>query len=323
MDLSPYIKISERDNFTIYSYPKKYLELFLDELFYQKSIEINDDHTFKMSKNGYIIDNFNKESSVDFEYLRQSQIAVYWIHEWYDYLIKNSDNKNITFKTKLIELSNEDIESLFNFKTYGIIPESLLKIIDDSITEINNLCFVRTDAYSPKDLVFENKIDNLKVSDALTAIKLITDSERCCQKLFSNDQIISKYLAIREYVNLDTNYEFRCFIYNWNLRAICQSGFEYNSELHAKKKFIRDSILKFWNKFESICPYSECTMDIIYDNNFKNTLNDSCIMIIEFNSFGPHMNADSGLYDWDRDYVLLTKSNQPHFLLAEKPLNTI
>lgn len=237
MDLSPYIKISEADNFAIYSYPKNYVELFLDELFYQKSIEINDDYTFKMSKNGYIIDNSNKESSVDFEYLRQSQIAVYWIHEWYDYLIKNSDNKNITFKTKLIKLSNEDIDSLFDFKTSGVIPESLIKIIDESITEMNNSCFIRTDAYSPKDLVFSNQVDNLKVSDALTAIKLITDSERCCRKLFSNDQIISKYLAIREYIDLDTNYEFRCFIYNWNLRAVCQSGFKYNSELYAKKDY--------------------------------------------------------------------------------------
>ncbi|BCS82654.1 putative cdc123-like protein [Cotonvirus japonicus] len=317
MNCAPYIKISETNEFKIYLYPKNYLELFLDELFYKKSIGITDDFTFKMSDNGYIIDKFNNESDVDFEYLREAQISVYWISEWYPYI----KDKKITFDTKFLHLTDNDIEDLWNFKMLNYIPEKIICDADKIINKMNGLCFVRSDAYSPKDLLFSGCVDNLKVTNGLTAIKLIVNSERCCTKLFSNDKILSRCIVFREYIEIDTNYEFRCFVYDWRLRAVCQSGFEYNPDLHSKRKLIYHSIIKFWDEFSRMCPYSECTMDIIYNDKLKDvTLNNSGIMIIEFNSFGEHMNASSGLYDWIHDDNLLTESTTPHFLLAEKPI---
>ncbi|AEX61182.1 putative CDC123-like protein [Megavirus courdo7] len=65
-------------------------------------------------------------------------------------------------------------------------------------------------------------------------------------------------------------------------------------------------------------------MDIVYNDKWiDNTLNNSGVIIIEFNSFGEHMNASSGLYDWTKDHSILTQSKIPHFLLAEKPLNVL
>ncbi|AUV58077.1 hypothetical protein [Bandra megavirus] len=321
----PYVKISEHDNYTVYQYPKNYLELFLDELFYDNSIEVTDDFTFKISINGFILNKVNIESMIDFEYLRQKQIATYWVSEWYDYLIENVPNTMITFKSKLIRLTDNDIADLSKFKINNIIPDSLAKKITKTISKMSCSCFIRTDAYSPKDLLHREIIDTLEVTDAITALKLITQSERCSSKLFGGDnKIFSKYIVVREYVNYDTNYEFRCFVYNWRLTAISQSGFEYNLELHSKKNTIYQSIIKFWDKFGRICPYSECTMDIIYNDKWiDNTLNNSGIVIIEFNSFGEHMNASSGLYDWTKDHSILTRSKTPHFLLAEKPLNVL
>ncbi|AGD92007.1 putative cdc123-like protein [Megavirus lba] len=125
--ISPYVKISEHDNYTVYQYPKNYLELFLDELFYDNSIEVTDDFTFKISINGFILNKVNIESMIDFEYLRQKQIATYWVSEWYNYLIENVPNTMITFKSKLIRLTDNDIADLSKFKINNIIPDSLAK----------------------------------------------------------------------------------------------------------------------------------------------------------------------------------------------------
>ncbi|AGC01610.1 D123 family protein [Acanthamoeba polyphaga moumouvirus] len=322
---SPYIKISENDKYSFYKYPESYLELFLDELFYDKSIVVNDDCTFKMSIDEYIIDKNGNETDVDFEYLRQAQISVYWVSNWYDYLMDNVKDVMITFKSHLIHLSEEDIFNLFNYKDKNIIPFNLVKEISNIILELGGSAFIRTDAYSPKDLLYNHTVSTLKVTNAIDALQLVTKSTRCCSKLFDiNNKIISKYLVLRQYIDYDTNYEFRCFIYGWKLRAISQAGFEYNPQLHEKKKKIYDLILKFWDKFSRICPFSECTMDIVYNEKWiDNTLGNSGIIIIEFNSFGPHMNACSGLYNWVRDYYILTQSEKPHFVLAEKPLNFI
>uniref|UniRef100_A0A6G6AAB0 D123 family protein n=1 Tax=Borely moumouvirus TaxID=2712067 RepID=A0A6G6AAB0_9VIRU len=319
---SPYMKISQSDKYSVYKYPESYLELFLDELFYQKSIEVNDDCTFKMSMNEFILDKNKNETDVDFEYLRQSQISIYWVSNWYDYLMENTKNVMITFKSHLIYLSEEDILNLFNYKTNNVVPIELVNKISKLITQLCGSTFIRTDAYSPKDLLYNNTVSTLKITNAIDALQLITKSSRCCSKLFdSNNKIVSKYLVLRQYVDYDINYEFRCFIFGWKLRAISQAGFEYNPKLHEDKKKIYDSILKFWDKFSRICPFSECTMDIVYNDKWiDNTLGNSGIVIIEFNSFGPHMNACSGLYNWIRDYYILTQSDKPHFILAEKPL---
>ncbi|AVL94476.1 D123 family protein [Moumouvirus australiensis] len=319
---SPYIKISQCDKYSVYKYPESYLELFLDELFYQKSIEVNDDCTFKMSKNEYIFDLNGNETNIDFEYLRQSQISIYWVSNWYDYLMENTKNIMITFKSHLIYLSEEDILNLFNYKTNNVVPTELINKISNIIIELDGSTFIRTDAYSPKDLLYNKTVSTLKITNAVDALQLVTKSSRCCSKLFdSNNKIVSKYLVLRQYVDYDTNYEFRCFIFGWKLRAISQAGFEYNPKLHEDKKKIYDLILKFWNKFSRICPFSECTMDIVYNDKWiDNTLGNSGIVIIEFNSFGPHMNACSALYNWVRDYYILTQSDKPHFILAEKPL---
>lgn len=322
--ISPYVKISEHDNYAVYQYPENYLELFLDELFYDNSIEVTNDYTFKMSINGFILNKVNLESMIDFEYLRQKQIATYWVSEWYHYLIENVFDTMITFKSKLIHLTDNDITDLSEYKINNIVPDNLVKKITKAMSKISCSCFIRTDAYSPKDLLYKEIVDTLEVTDAITALKLITQSERCSSKLFGDDKVISRYIVVREYVNYDINNEFRCFVCNWRLTAISQSGFEYNPVLHSKKNTIYQSIIKFWDKFSRICPYSECTMDIVYNDKWiDNTLNNSGVIIIEFNSFGEHMNASSGLYDWTKDHSILTRSKIPHFLLAEKPLNVL
>jgi hypothetical protein len=104
------------------------------------------------------------------------------------------------------------------------------------------------------------------------------------------------YLVAREWIEMEPEMEFRCFIYKTNLTAISQY---YSIELpQEKKNNICELISEFWDDNKDSVPYEDCVMDVFVDASSK-------VRIIEFGPFGIDLNAGSCSYNWLQDAHIL------------------
>lgn len=139
--------------------------------------------------------------------------------------------------------------------------------------------FVRLCSMSPKDIC------NPIFTDPHLALKKLKESPRTFD-------FCGKHLFLRE--KKEYHWEARCFWSQDKLRAVSLT--EENKE---------KEIIKFFEKYAHEIPYHSATVDIGETS--------SGIELIEFNSFGPDMNATAGNFSWQEDVWDLLFSPEPVF----------
>lgn len=224
LDINNIGKNKIKVNDTIISFPYRYLELyFIDYLEDNKiTCEINNNKAEIKCKN-------NMEAIKLRDKLQEIQISTTHAQYWYNEL------SHLTFKSILVELNKNDI----------IILQDEYQDESELINKINKLnisfeyVFIRLNSVSPKDS-FANKIKNNK-DLALNVINLIRNSKRCSDTL---KICWPHFLMIREWINIDPQSEFRCFIYQNRLTAISQYHC-YDKYKYLNPNEVRDLIYKF------------------------------------------------------------------------------
>lgn len=150
--------------------------------------------------------------------------------------------------------------------------------------------FVRLCTMSSKDIINPPIYNNWE--NALIDLKNSSRTNDLLDKPFC-ENCQGKHIFLRKIKNYD--YEARCFWSRGKLRAVSLSDIDN----------INNDILKFFEKYQQYIPYHSATIDIGITNNN--------IELIEFNSFGPDMNATSGNFSWIEDVYTLLYSEKTIF----------
>lgn len=231
--------------------------------------------------------------------------SYYHADNWY------YDLSDLTFKSVLIDLSSDDVKSLISYKFDNILLDKIDNAIKTLTSYQNDKVFVKLYSVSPKDEFSEP--DDLTVKKSFEVLKLLTNSRRTYNSLCNN---IKSGIMLREYIpNLDSNNEFRLFIFGYNLRAISQYKCYDLIEKYQNvtlRSHIYDLICKWWYDVNKKFTFSDFVADIVFLDNDE-------IKLIEINSYGPGLLAGSALYNWVVDYDILHYSAKPdiRFLLEK------
>ena len=152
--------------------------------------------------------------------------------------------------------------------------------------------FIRLNSLSPK-----NQNAPLKVLNAPVLQRMLGTS-RCMESMAlakrTNREIT---VVVRDWVDLSQGTEWRCFIFEDALKAICLND-------HADPGMDNETIISraevLLKKVRYSLPCVDCVMDIWLHNTYAEK-----DLVIEFNSYGFWGNSDSGLFDWTEDAALL------------------
>lgn len=299
-------------------FPNKYYELYLIDFFEDNNIKIfsNGDKCFCYIKDDFIIDKNNKKL-FHYDKLYDEFYYSFNFDVWYPY-VKNL-NVLISNNYKIIELSNDDIHNIKNNDIVKLV--NIKNKIDKILNKNSNIknWFVKTSNVSPKD-IYSCDGKNIKLDNSYDILNCIIKSDRAKNSLNFN---YCNKIILTEWINLPTENEFRCFIYNDKLRCISQySTLDFRNDFHLlfdkfAKKDILEYINKFYEKIKYDIPYQDCVMDIVFMNKFNlnkdydDKINKSYdIYLIEFNPFCP-VSTGTCLFNWINDYHILYSSNKP------------
>lgn len=107
---------------------------------------------------------------------------------------------------------------------------------------------------------------------------------------------------------LEVRREYRVFCDRGKVTAVCQNIWWEDLEDDQKYStgFV-DAILGLWESVRVHLPFDSCTMDIVMAHSDQVWT----AQVVEFNSFGPHLNTGSNLFHWIHDAEILHgKTNQ-------------
>ncbi len=284
----------------------KFYNIRLPEYSDKEFIKIS---TKNIPPNKFIYDHSDEikiKKNITVETLYNVLCSHYYADNWY------YDLSDLTFKSVLIDLSRDNIQSLISHRYDDHI---LIEKIDSAIkiltSNTDDKVFVKLFSVSPKD-EFSEPID-LTAKNSLQVLQLLTKSKRTFDSLQYN---IKTGIMLRQYIpNLNSDNEFRLFIFGYNLRAISQYKCYDVIEKYQDPKIrlcIYQMICSWWIDIEKKITYSDCVIDIVFLENDE-------IKLIEINSYGPGLLAGSALYNWVYDYDILHYSSKPdiRFLLKE------
>jgi len=265
------------------------------------------------------------------ELLLQLRYAMLWkfnYEEWYNSLvgIHIKDSAGIEYyplitEAVFIPLSPDDI--LF---IKGLIKRHHISLTSEKPTEEENkkkealiakfATFMKPQQESDPGYFFRLSSRSAKdVPRTMVSIKkpedifaIVTRSER----IFSDLEIYQKWwfksrylqIVLLPWVDVNTAYEFRCFVHKKKLTAISQYAYfnlydDFQSvEILTK---VRDSILHFHKEILKYVPYYSYVVDLRLDKN-KDPYR---VYLLEFNPFYADISSGSCLFEWKRDFKLL------------------
>lgn len=135
----------------------------------------------------------------------------------------------------------------------------------------------------------------LKSSDFVTHD--LTDPFRYCDDSESASVPVTYQLILREWLNIEPQDEFRCFVVNNSLVGIsqrCHSVF-YPSLKADKNDIANDIVIFFGNDIHKRFPDSDFVFDVYRKSNGE-------VVLLDFNPFGAV--TDSLLFEWNELYLL-------------------
>ena len=255
--------------------------------------------------------------------LFQSYLDGFDYNVWYEKEI-NQYAKNVEIiylntheKNVLLEISERGIEAITNLNDKMAIS-NIKESIKKSLETIKN----KSDQSSSK----QSSCEQMKSSTFFVRLSGTSGkNEKPVQEYYSEHNIFQHLVTCdlfrgREYKrdkqvciiimpfneNIESKYEFRMFIINNKLVAVCQQKwwelFNYSSE---ELDIFEDLFHTLEKEYIAVNQkYKSYILDV-YVNIFENRCD-----IIEINPFGAHCGAGSGLFNWVDDYDLLNKLNE-------------
>jgi hypothetical protein len=253
-------------NSNTYKIPIRIYETLIDK-FEDKKVEIIfQDDKYIIAKNITRADIYN--------YINEN----YYFEQYYDYI------SSLTINSKMIKIP-AILAIFFIDETITIPPSILIDIFSNAIAFFPKT-FLRLNSVSPHLDIYLD--DPLKIITEWKKIPRITNTIKTMLE-YETDI----YLIGREYIDIEPEFEFRCFVYKGVLTAISQYfGLEIEDPIKIQKE-----ITKWWQTNKNIIPYEDCVMDICIVKDR--------ILIIEFGPFGIDLNAGSCTYNWLSDYHIL------------------
>ena len=238
------------------------------------------------------------------------------IEAWYEQL------KNYTFKTVFVEFTVAEAEEIVKrYRKEKHDEEAILGLerkIDEALKSFGGKgVFVKLSSRSPKDstmcqnrafsmiterikahgspvspnfvseTIMAATIESLELKTAQEIVLCLLTSERVVEDdiplALSFPKQWSQHIVLREFVTMPISHEFRAFVFDRKLTALCQYyiGARFES-IFREKQLIEDIVKKCFNEIKDICPLDppEYSMDIGVDIKEKKA------WIIELNPFG-------------------------------------
>jgi len=162
-------------------------------------------------------------------------------------------------------------------------------------------------------------MNKLQVQNGVEVMDLITRSQRIFSDIMNHFQYhtpgtsTEKFsLILRDWTPMPQDHEFRCYVKDKRITAISQyQCYIYFESLQDRDYVlrIRDTIDAFHETIKDNLPFQSYVMDVVI---FPDSFN---CMIVEFNPFGPHLSSGAALFNWIKDFDLLTGVTQ-----NEKPV---
>jgi hypothetical protein len=227
-------------------------------------------------------DNFDSYEEMKYEF-----VSSFWMDKWYSPEI---EKLKITPKTILIPLEERnDLSLFFNGTNMEDVTYAGWK---DQDTIFKDPKFLRLSSLSSK-----NKIPIYNLEDGIRELynsSRIQESIKRANKY--NEQL---YLCIRDWIDISEGYEFRLFVFEDKLKAICSND---TKSCDLSDTDILNRALFIFEKIKSFSPMCDILVDIfLHEHDPKKD------KLIEFNSYGLLGDGGSGLFDWNDD---------AHFLLS-------
>jgi len=188
---------------------------------------------------------------------------------WYDKLEK------YTILSRSINLTKGEIKALIDIADLIVNKDKLNKIEAKINKVINNNTFVKLNTTSPKDS------SNCIFNNAKEVIGAFTSSMRVFDDLCMFLYIDAKCsIWFREYLKMNKNGEWRCFVKDKKVIGITQYFYEDTFKLPIPVKVIRESILQYSKNIIKDFGEDTFVFDIYYDYSNQS------IILIEINPYG-------------------------------------
>lgn len=209
------------------------------------------------------------------------------------YECDSCNNFYINPECTLIKLDDSDLSDLINLHiksnkkfslfNLNLINENLIRKIS-SVLEIykDDGAFVKTSLKSAK-----KNSKGLRITPCFTVNDVI-------ENLISSDQILQSLLfgcnlIVRRWVDIKSENEFRVYVLNRQIRAICQQSLTEKIENKLDHNELIEKIKQFYNTLQ--IKYNDCVLDLHISNEK--------IHLIEINSGGAWSTAGAGLFNWN------------------------
>lgn len=196
-----------------------------------------------------------------------------------------------------IEISVRDVvEPIIDFVWNNKVTP-VIKILEDRLdVEVKKFpkgAFVRLGSRSPKD------VDIKPVFNGKEAIQLLLSSVRVfddfCMAL---KHLYNPHIFIREWIDIEEYFEFRCFMKDRKLVGISQ--YQYNKtylEVINQADSIEWVIQSFFPKFQSVCELDDVVFDVFL--KYKKRFDGNTAWEVKLLEINPYFEmTDPCLFDW-------------------------
>lgn len=212
-----------------------------------------------------------------------------------------------SIRTLLLPITPDQVQGLIaiNYMTLedGRVPteeevnsvESLIPMVDLYLKKVNG-AFIRLGSRSPKDS-WKGYKSGFFCTTGKGAIELLADSERIYEDLYlAMNQRYIPYLAVREWIDIKSWQEFRCFFIDRKLVGISQYNYQKDAvypeiEIHAAE--IERSIRAKSHMIAQLLPADNVVLDYVIQDNGE-------VVLLECNPFS--MYTDPCLFNWKEGF---------------------
>lgn len=261
--------------------------------YYYKFMNENIKEIFNKKYELVIVENFTYPHEDQENYpLYYDVYNIYTLQSREEYWLGNMKDQSFPNKKFMIEIPLNIVDDLINNKTINTSNDFIQKI--DKILETNEAWFFKTSTGSVK-----HDIELEPVHKSSQIIECIKKSERLMKdldKTFRNSDYRKTYLILTKWVDIDKENEYRIFVTDGIIRAICQQyWYKVSYKTNDERKHIYSKICILIEKLDikiGVC-------DIWFDK--KNNM----AYLIEINAFGPGLSSGSAIFHWIRDKDIL------------------
>ncbi|VDK48275.1 unnamed protein product [Taenia asiatica] len=195
--------------------------------------------------------------------------------------------------------------------------------VNEIIASLDGAVFPKLNWSAPKDAAWINFGSTLRCTSATDLLVLLKASDfishdiyapfAYCTDAKNNEEVDEPQhplkLVLRAWRQIRPDGEFRCFIRNNHLYAICQRHYDsYFNFIETEQANIKRVISDFFDKnIKDNFPLDDYVMDVFVGHKFESP---SCVKVIDFNVYGPP--TDGLMFDWS-ELTLLPIDKEVYF----------